>query len=191
METLYSTIYYSKYFIELNFDKSTQYVALWTHKRASFGVSFMSTSTEIDRVIKGFYCICVIQQSNNALDDGMETGRDVKQCWLIYKCCLSNVRYFVPASVCYRSTYYKTTSPKKFLIVIKAAGIVNADIIQSLLTGPKRISIYDWSIVFIPQQKDEAFIAFSCFERNISSIVNVLQSLCIILDIMVKFYSTS
>ena len=33
METLYSTIYYSKYFIELNFDKSTQYVALWTHKR--------------------------------------------------------------------------------------------------------------------------------------------------------------
>ena len=33
VETLYSTIYYSKYFIELNFDKSTQYVALWTHKR--------------------------------------------------------------------------------------------------------------------------------------------------------------
>ena len=26
--------------------------------RASYGVSFMSTSTEIDRVIKGFYCIC-------------------------------------------------------------------------------------------------------------------------------------
>ena len=33
VETLYSTIYYSKYFIELDFDKSTQYVALWTHKR--------------------------------------------------------------------------------------------------------------------------------------------------------------
>ena len=33
VETLYSTIYYSKYLIELNFDKSTQYVALWTHKR--------------------------------------------------------------------------------------------------------------------------------------------------------------
>ena len=33
VETLYSTIYYSKYFIELNFDKFTQYVALWTHKR--------------------------------------------------------------------------------------------------------------------------------------------------------------
>ena len=33
VEILYSTIYYSKYFIELNFDKSTQYVALWTHKR--------------------------------------------------------------------------------------------------------------------------------------------------------------
>ena len=33
VETLYSTIYYSKYFIELNIDKSTQYVALWTHKR--------------------------------------------------------------------------------------------------------------------------------------------------------------
>ena len=33
VETLYRTIYYSKYFIELNFDKSTQYVALWTHKR--------------------------------------------------------------------------------------------------------------------------------------------------------------
>ena len=32
VETLYSTIYYSKYFIELNIDKSTQYVALWTHK---------------------------------------------------------------------------------------------------------------------------------------------------------------
>ena len=28
VETLYSTIYYSKYFIELNFDKSTQYVVL-------------------------------------------------------------------------------------------------------------------------------------------------------------------
>ena len=28
VETLYSTIYYSKYFTELNFDKSTQYVAL-------------------------------------------------------------------------------------------------------------------------------------------------------------------
>ena len=26
--------------------------------RASYGVSFMSTSTEIDRVIKGFYCTC-------------------------------------------------------------------------------------------------------------------------------------
>ena len=65
VETLYSTIYYSKSFIELNIDKSTQYVALWTHKRqphtspfrASYGVSFMSTSTEIYRVIKGFYCI--------------------------------------------------------------------------------------------------------------------------------------
>ena len=33
VETLYSTIYNSKYFIELNFDKSTQYVNLWTHKR--------------------------------------------------------------------------------------------------------------------------------------------------------------
>ena len=33
VETLYSTIYHSKYFIELNFDKSTRYVALWTHKR--------------------------------------------------------------------------------------------------------------------------------------------------------------
>ena len=66
VETLYSTIYYSKYFIELNFDKSTQYVALWTHKRhphtfrASYGVSFMSTSTEIDRVIKGFYCNSIV-----------------------------------------------------------------------------------------------------------------------------------
>ena len=33
VETLYSTIYYSQNFIELNIDKSTQYVALWTHKR--------------------------------------------------------------------------------------------------------------------------------------------------------------
>ena len=32
VETLYSTIYYSKYFIELNL-KSAQYIALWTHKR--------------------------------------------------------------------------------------------------------------------------------------------------------------
>ena len=64
VETLYSTIYYSKCFIELNFDKSTQYVALLNSQkaphtspfRASYGVSFMSTSTEIDRVIKGFYC---------------------------------------------------------------------------------------------------------------------------------------
>ena len=36
VETLYSTIYYSKYFIELNFDKSTLYVALWTHKRPPY-----------------------------------------------------------------------------------------------------------------------------------------------------------
>ena len=35
VETLYSTIYYSKYSIELNFDKSSQYVVLWTHKRHS------------------------------------------------------------------------------------------------------------------------------------------------------------
>ena len=33
VETLYSKIYYSKYFIELHIGKSTQYVALWTHKR--------------------------------------------------------------------------------------------------------------------------------------------------------------
>ena len=33
VETLYSTIYHGKYFIEFNIDKSTQYVALWTHKR--------------------------------------------------------------------------------------------------------------------------------------------------------------
>ena len=33
MEILYSTIYCSKYFVELNIDKFTQYVALWTHKR--------------------------------------------------------------------------------------------------------------------------------------------------------------
>ena len=33
VETLYSTIYYSKYFTELHIDKSTQYVAPWTHKR--------------------------------------------------------------------------------------------------------------------------------------------------------------
>ena len=35
VETLYSTIYYSKYLIELHIDKSTQYVVLWTHKRHS------------------------------------------------------------------------------------------------------------------------------------------------------------
>ena len=63
VETLYSTIYYSKYFIELNFDKSTQYVALWTHKRhpipRPFGRAMeclFCAWTEIDRVIKGFYC---------------------------------------------------------------------------------------------------------------------------------------
>ena len=69
METLYSTIYYSKYFIELNIDKSTQYVAFELKTphtspfRASYGVSFMNTSTEIDRVIKGFYCILKIMFS--------------------------------------------------------------------------------------------------------------------------------
>ena len=31
--------------------------------RASYGVSFMSTSTEIDRVIKGFYCIVYCMNS--------------------------------------------------------------------------------------------------------------------------------
>ena len=36
METLYSTIYYSKYFIELNIDKCTQCVALWTHKNTPY-----------------------------------------------------------------------------------------------------------------------------------------------------------
>ena len=64
METLYSSIYYRKYFIELNFDKSTEYVALWTHKKhpipRPFGRAMECllwvTSTEIDRVIKGFYC---------------------------------------------------------------------------------------------------------------------------------------
>ena len=35
VETLSSMIYYSKYFIELHIDKSTQYVVLWTHKRHS------------------------------------------------------------------------------------------------------------------------------------------------------------
>ena len=65
METFHSTIYYSKYFIELNIDESTQYVALGTHKRhpipRPFGQAMeclMSTSTEIDSVIKGFYCMC-------------------------------------------------------------------------------------------------------------------------------------
>ena len=28
--------------------------------RASYGVSFMSTSTKIDRVIKGFYCMKIL-----------------------------------------------------------------------------------------------------------------------------------
>ena len=32
--------------------------------RASYGVSFMSTSTEIDRVIKGFYCTNILIQEN-------------------------------------------------------------------------------------------------------------------------------
>ena len=63
VETLYSTIYYSKYFIELNIYKFIICCPLNSQKtphtspfRASYGVSFMSTSTEIDRVIKGFYC---------------------------------------------------------------------------------------------------------------------------------------
>ena len=49
METLYRTIYNSKYFIELNIDKSTQYVALWTHKRhpipRPFGIVLYRVST--------------------------------------------------------------------------------------------------------------------------------------------------
>ena len=61
VETLYSTIYYSKYFIELNFvyticcPLNSQKTPHTSPFRASYGVSFMSTSTEIDRVIKGFY----------------------------------------------------------------------------------------------------------------------------------------
>ena len=40
VETLYSTIYYSKYFIELNFDKSTQYVALWIYSKYFIELNF-------------------------------------------------------------------------------------------------------------------------------------------------------
>ena len=67
VETLYSTIYYSKYFIELNFDKSTQYVALWTLSGEYFN-PFVSISTEIDRVIKGFYCIGIYHRFAFDLD---------------------------------------------------------------------------------------------------------------------------
>ena len=60
VETLYIIIYYSKYFIELNFEKIyTICCPLNAQKtspfQASYGVSFMSTSTEIDRAIQGFY----------------------------------------------------------------------------------------------------------------------------------------
>ena len=38
--------------------------------QASYGVSFMSTSTEIDRVIKGFYCTCNEGNRTERLLDG-------------------------------------------------------------------------------------------------------------------------
>ena len=65
VETLYSTIYYSNFFFfraqfwqvyticcPLNSQKTPHTSPF----RASYGVSFVSISTEIDRVIKGFYC---------------------------------------------------------------------------------------------------------------------------------------
>ena len=66
VETLYSTIYYSKYFIELNIDKSTQYVALWTHKRhpipRPFGRAMECLLWVLQqKLIKGFYCMCFRQ----------------------------------------------------------------------------------------------------------------------------------
>ena len=58
VETLYSTIYHSKYFIVFTIccHLNSQKTLHTSPFRASYGVSFMSTSTEIDRVIKSFYC---------------------------------------------------------------------------------------------------------------------------------------
>ena len=44
--------------------KDTPYLPL----RASYGVSFMSTSTEIDGVIEGFYCISMMVFSSAMID---------------------------------------------------------------------------------------------------------------------------
>ena len=44
--------------------------------RASYGVSFMSISTEIDRVIKGFHCTWSMGCAPKGLDDGNVTALD-------------------------------------------------------------------------------------------------------------------
>ena len=61
VENLYNTIYYSKYAIEFNIDKSAHYVALKTHEghpiphpTGSYGMSFVSILTKIDPCYKGF-----------------------------------------------------------------------------------------------------------------------------------------
>ena len=43
----------------------------------SYGVSFMSTSTEIDRVIKGFYCIYIISNTSFVLDNKLKQHDDI------------------------------------------------------------------------------------------------------------------
>ena len=53
VETLYSTIYYSKYFIELNIAKSTKYGALWTHKRHS--TPYLALSGELWSVFYEYF----------------------------------------------------------------------------------------------------------------------------------------
>ena len=94
VETLYGTIYYSKYFMELNFDKSTLYVSLWTPHtspfRESYGVSFMRTITEIGRVIKGFCCILI--NRNHQLEavarlNGKQLYKSVVAMEGVIRCC--------------------------------------------------------------------------------------------------------
>ena len=52
--------------------------------RASYGVSFMSTSTEIDRVIKGFYCTTLYKGCNSSSMLRLKLIRASKRCHLLF-----------------------------------------------------------------------------------------------------------
>ena len=95
VETLYITIYYSKYFIKLNIDKSTQYdyVALWTHKRP-FGRALLG---ELWSVLYEYF------NRNWSCYKGFQLYSRIKQIWIrihVYHCSrndqsLDSVKYYL------------------------------------------------------------------------------------------------